>query len=82
MIESARPLLSSPTRRRILSSCKLQKQHLKLHDLAQKCIASSKEFHRIQIKMTIIKHVNTAIVCQSLGQPAWRREDLLKRAKQ
>ena len=51
-------------------------------DLAQKCIASSKELHRIQIKMTSVKHVNTAIVCQSLGAAYWRREDLLIRAKQ
>jgi tetratricopeptide (TPR) repeat protein len=46
---------------------KLQEQLLKLHDLAQERIASSKEDHRIQIKVTGVKHVNAAIACQNLG---------------
>jgi len=46
---------------------KLQEQLLKLHDLAQERIASSKEYHRIQIKVKGVKHVNTAVACQTLG---------------
>jgi len=48
---------------------KLQKQLLKLHDLAQEPerIDNGKEYHRIQIKMKGVEHVNTAIACQTLG---------------
>jgi len=46
---------------------KLQEQLMKLHDLAQERIASSKEVHRIQIKVQGVKHVNTGIACETLG---------------
>ena len=46
---------------------KLQEQLLKLHDLAHERIASSKKAHRIQIKVTDVKHVDIAIACQTLG---------------
>jgi len=46
---------------------KLQEQLIKMHDLAQEHITSSKEVHRLQIKVKGVKHVNTAIVCQNLG---------------
>jgi len=46
---------------------KLQEQLMKLHDLAQERIASSKEVHRIQIKVKGVKHVNTGIACETLG---------------
>jgi len=49
------------------TSLKLQEQLLKLYDLAQERIASSKELHRIQIKVKGVKHVNTAIACWTLG---------------
>jgi len=49
------------------TALKLQGQLLKLHNLAQERIASSKEYHRIQIKVKGVKHVNTAIACQTLG---------------
>ena len=49
------------------TALKLQEQLQKLHDLAQERIASSKEHHRIQIKVKGVKHVNTAIACQNLG---------------
>jgi len=57
--QNVRPLL--PT------APKLQEQLMKLHDLAQERIASSKEYHRIQIKVKGVKHVNTAVACQTLG---------------
>jgi len=57
--ENVRPLL--PT------ALKLHEQVMKMHDLAQERIASSKEYHRIQIKVKGVKHVNTAIACQNLG---------------
>jgi len=49
------------------SALKLQEQLQKLHDLAQKRITSSKEYHRFQIKVRGVKHVNTAITCHNLG---------------
>jgi len=49
------------------TALKLQQQLQKLNDLAHECIASSKELHRIQIKVKGVKHVNTAITCQTLG---------------
>jgi len=49
------------------TALKLQEQLQKLQDLAQERIASSKEHHRIQIKVKGVKHVNTAIACQNLG---------------
>ena len=49
------------------TALKLQEQLQKLHDLAQEHISSSKEVHRIQIKVKGVKHVNTAIACQTLG---------------
>jgi len=45
---------------------KLQEQLLKLNDLAQEHIASSKEFHHIQLKVKGVKHVKTAIACETL----------------
>jgi len=51
----------------LLTALKLQEQLQKLHDLAQERIASSKEVHRIQIKVKGVKHVNTAIACETLG---------------
>ena len=62
---------------RLPTVLKLQEQLIRLHDLAQERIASSKELHRIQIKVKGVKHVNTAIACQNLrvaylvtGRPA------------
>jgi len=49
------------------TALKLQEQLMKMHDLAQEHIASSKEVHRIQIKVKGVKHVNTAIACETLG---------------
>jgi len=49
------------------TALKLQEQLLKMHDLTQECITSRKEVHRIQIKVKGVKHVNTAIICQTLG---------------
>jgi len=49
------------------TALKLQEQLLKLQDLTQERIASSKEVHRIQIKVKGVKHVNTAFACQNLG---------------
>jgi len=49
------------------TAAKLQEQLQKLHDLTQERIVSSKEVHRIQIKVKGVKHVNTAIACQTLG---------------
>jgi len=49
------------------SALKLQEQLQKLHDLAQKRITRSKEYHRFQIKVRGVKHVNTAITCHNLG---------------
>jgi len=52
-------LKSENVRTLFLNSSKLLEQLLKLHDLAQKRIASSKELHRIQIKMTSVSSMST-----------------------
>jgi len=49
------------------TALKLQEQLIKLRDLAHERIASSKEVHRLQIKVKGVKHVNTAIACETLG---------------
>jgi len=49
------------------TTSKLQEQLLKLQDLAQERIASSKELCRIQTMMTGVKHVNAVIACHTLG---------------
>jgi len=49
------------------TALKLREQLMKMQDLAQERIASSKEYHRIQIKVKGVKNVNTAIACQNLG---------------
>ena len=40
---------------------------MKLHELSQERIASNTEYHRIQIKLKSVKHVNTTIARQILG---------------
>ena len=49
------------------TALKLQEHFLKLHDRAQERIASCKEFHRIQIRVTGVKNINGASACQNLG---------------
>jgi len=46
---------------------KLQEQYQKLKDLVQERIVSSKEYHRIQIKVSGVKHSRTAHACHDLG---------------
>ena len=62
----------------IPTAAKLQELILKIQEIAQERIASSKEAYRIQIKVTGVKHVNTAVSCYALAtayMKTWKPAD-------